>query len=273
MQDQYIGDVGDFGKYGLLRAITQPNITETGRSEALSLGVVWYRHPDEQSKNDGSKINYLDTSKRDSFRVCDPELYDCLAKIVRYDPRTKTAKGRRAISRIGNSKILGPKTRFGGKRCPSGDPVAREKWHRETLKTMKRCDLVFLDPDNGLKCDQQFVSGKHAYLAEVLGFVCQGNAVIFYHHPGRIKNTTPDKSSHDTQIENLAKYLARKLNSNHHVSAFRYRRGTSRAFFVIWPTDRHEIFKSRIQAVGDGLWGKANHFELTVPSLRGKKRK
>ncbi len=273
MQDQYVGDVGDFGKYGLLRAITQPSITKTGGSETLSLGVVWYRHPDEQN-NDGSKINYLGTSKQANFRSCDPELYDCLAKIVRYDPCTKTAKGNRKISRIENSKTLGSKTRFWGKTCPSGDPVARKKWHRETLENLKKCDLVFLDPDNGLslKCDQQSVSGKHAYLAEVLSFVSQGNAVIFYHHPDRRKNTLTDKSSHDRQIEDLAKYIARKLDNNHHVSAFRYRRGTSRAFFVIWPVARGEVFKPRIQAVGNGLWSKKNHFELTVTSLRGKKR-
>ena len=275
MQDQYTGDVGDFGKYGLLRAITQPKITNTGGSEILSLGVVWYRRPNEQSKNDGSIINYLDTSKRDNlnnFRKCDCELYDCLAKIVRYDPCTKTAKGRRKISRIESNKILGTKTRFWGKTCPSGAPVAREKWHREALKKMKGCDLVFLDPDNGLKCDQQLDSGKHAYLTEVLDYVSQGHAVIFYHHPDRRKSPSPDKSSHDKQIEDLAKYLARKLDNNHHVSAFRYRRGTSRAFFIIWPAARNEVFKPRIQAVGNGLWSKANHFELTVPSVRGKKR-
>ena len=36
MQDQYVGDVGDFVKYGLLRAI----------SEGKHLGVAWYLRAD-----------------------------------------------------------------------------------------------------------------------------------------------------------------------------------------------------------------------------------
>src|ERR1700684_4163658 len=40
MQDRYVGDVGDFGKFGLLRALC-------GESHPLplKLGVVWYRFP------------------------------------------------------------------------------------------------------------------------------------------------------------------------------------------------------------------------------------
>lgn len=38
MQDRYVGDIGDFGKYGLLRALC---------AHDLSLGVVWYLVPDE----------------------------------------------------------------------------------------------------------------------------------------------------------------------------------------------------------------------------------
>ena len=34
MQDNYIGDIGDYGKYGLLREIC---------AEAMSLSVNWYR--------------------------------------------------------------------------------------------------------------------------------------------------------------------------------------------------------------------------------------
>ena len=34
MQDRYAGDIGDFGKFGLLRALS---------SAGLSIGVNWYR--------------------------------------------------------------------------------------------------------------------------------------------------------------------------------------------------------------------------------------
>lgn len=264
MQDRYTGDVADFGKYGLLRAITRPGITKKGDPETLSLGVVWYRHPDEKDTNDGRHIDYLGPSGRENFRKCDPELYDCLSKIVRYDSKTRKAKARRAISKIENSEILGSQTRFFDEECPY-DADARKKWRREALNEMKGCDLVFLDPDNGLRCNQNLDSGKHAYLEEVLSFVLQGSAVIFYHHPDRRK-------THNEQIRNLAQYIARKLDKNHRVSAFRYRRGNSRAFFIIWPASSEEVFKPRMKAIRDGLWGRECHFELTARSISGKSR-
>ena len=38
MQDRFVGDIGDFGKYGLLRALTG---TYPEAEPRLSLGVVW----------------------------------------------------------------------------------------------------------------------------------------------------------------------------------------------------------------------------------------
>ena len=52
MQNRYTGDVGDFGKYGLLRALTQPEM-----QEETKLGVVWYLNPDEAGNQDGQNTN------------------------------------------------------------------------------------------------------------------------------------------------------------------------------------------------------------------------
>ena len=45
MQDQYVGDIGDFGKYGLLRHLTGMR-GDAAPEDALRLGVVWYLFPD-----------------------------------------------------------------------------------------------------------------------------------------------------------------------------------------------------------------------------------
>ena len=56
MQDQYVGDIGDFVKYGLLRAI----------SEGKLLGIAWYHCADPSStkKGDGCHIDYLKQDKK-----------------------------------------------------------------------------------------------------------------------------------------------------------------------------------------------------------------
>ena len=49
MQDRYTGDIGDYVKCGLLRALAG------GRN----LGVAWYLFPDEDHNSDGRHIDYL----------------------------------------------------------------------------------------------------------------------------------------------------------------------------------------------------------------------
>ena len=49
MQNRYTGDIGDFGKLGLLRVL---------HSAGLSIGVNWYLTPDETHNGDGRHIAY-----------------------------------------------------------------------------------------------------------------------------------------------------------------------------------------------------------------------
>ena len=96
MQNRYVGDIGDFGKYGLLRALA---------GDPLRLGVVWYLFPDEPpkepGKGDGKFIDYLcHPKRRDSkLRDCDPELYCALREIV-------LVKKDRKVVRVQESGIL-----------------------------------------------------------------------------------------------------------------------------------------------------------------------
>ena len=103
MQNRYVGDVGDFGKYGLLRALCEGS---GDGLPGLSLGIVWYLVPDEQKKNDGNYIRYLQPGykKKRMYRDCDPPLYDALAEIV--------CSGRRNVTAIRESGILPPGTVF-----------------------------------------------------------------------------------------------------------------------------------------------------------------
>ncbi len=44
MQNRYVGDVGDFGKYGLLRYLVGVR-SSTSVADSLRLRVIWYLHP------------------------------------------------------------------------------------------------------------------------------------------------------------------------------------------------------------------------------------
>src|ERR1035441_1110889 len=62
MQDRYAGDVGDFGKLGLLRHLCGRASPHT--HPTLAPGVIWYRVADETHNGDGRHISYLKKSAK-----------------------------------------------------------------------------------------------------------------------------------------------------------------------------------------------------------------
>ena len=80
MQDRYAGDIGDFMKFGLLRALAD----ESG----LRLGVNWYLTGDESHNADGKHVTYLDpaNSFHASLKRRDPDLMARLAGVVAAGP-------------------------------------------------------------------------------------------------------------------------------------------------------------------------------------------
>ena len=90
MQNRYVGDVGDFGKHGLLRYLS--GMTAGDDLDPLKLGVIWYLFHDERHGNDANKVSadgnhteYLTrTPKYDRaiFRECDSELWEGLRDLV-----------------------------------------------------------------------------------------------------------------------------------------------------------------------------------------------
>ena len=69
MKNQYIGDIGDYGKYGLLRFLSR---------HGIRIGVNWYLTKDDKS-NDGKMTEYL---KNDDEAVYDSELFYTLKNIA-----------------------------------------------------------------------------------------------------------------------------------------------------------------------------------------------
>ena len=68
MKNQYVGDIGDYGKYGLLRFFADHDIR---------IGINWYLTENDGS-SDGKFTNYLNNPED---RIYDPELFDSLKEI------------------------------------------------------------------------------------------------------------------------------------------------------------------------------------------------
>lgn len=172
MQDRYTGDIGDFGKVGLLRQLT---------STGLSIGVNWYHTPDETHNSDGLHIDYL---QKKQFHVCDPDLWATLGQIV--------SSGKREIAALEQSSVLAA-TYFGRLLdSSSGDKIARQAvrmgWHRQALQALHGCNIDFVDPDNGLmvpSADGTAKGNKFVLPNELAEYYHAGASIIYYQHKVR----------------------------------------------------------------------------------------
>lgn len=228
MQNRYVGDIGDYAKYSLLRAL----------SRGHKLGLSWYLYPDEDS-GDGGHIGYL--LRPDKWREPDPVTFYILRKIVgdAFDEIHKQQV--RSVAAIEESGLLGTSTVFWRKTtvpegCRGGEALERhrEEWFRGSAESLRGRDIVFADPDNGLRKREQFEprrcrSGKSICEEEALCLAEDGRPVVVYHH------NTMFRGGHDAEVRHWQRRLGRRLEGR--VRAVRWRPFSPRTFFILNCTD------------------------------------
>jgi hypothetical protein len=235
MQDRYVGDVGDFGKYGLLNEICKKS------NEGVRLGINWfYVRREERQRGDGRYIGYLNDENKDSkkYADCFRDLYNKLKGIV---------DGRRSIKEIENGLILPKETIFYSKPLPysSVNPSKREEerknWFKESLSQLKSADIIFLDPDNGIQTDKvrktQIKAIKYVFKDEIKEYYELGKSLIIYNHRDR-----SPKSKYDRKItESLG-----QINSPNSIKVLRFKRVSVRDFIFLIQKEHWDLIDQTI---------------------------
>lgn len=234
MQNRYTGDIGDFSKLGLLRAL---------RLAGLSVGLNWYLTPDETHNSDGRHVDYL---KQDQYRACDPDLWLGLGAIV--------GPGNREVRYMEKDDILQASffsdcLDFEGKKRAERT-ARRAEWFADSLVAMAGSDIVCVDPDNGLVVPSALgrpKENKYVLPEELASYYAQGSTVIYYQHKARYKDERYTK-----QLEEL---LRREDLPGATGLALKFEKVSQRYYmFVIQPRHREAVEK----VVGDMLstaWG------------------
>ena len=181
MKNQYVGDIGDYGKYSLLKAFADSGVR---------VGVNWYLTEDDGS-TDGKFNDYL---KTDKYRCYDSETFDGLKAIVY--PDCENLNSDRSVLDIENSGLI-PRALYysdvlGCKSSPNERSAARSLWFQESLHILHNADLVFMDPDNGLLVSNNprlKNSNKYALPSEVNDVYRSGRNVVYYCHKVRRKES------------------------------------------------------------------------------------
>lgn len=201
MKHQYVGDISDYRKYALLRALSANG---TNR-----IGICWMLTPDDR-RSDGNKLGYL--TRPDEFRACDPELFDLLSSAA-------AAPDRRRLSQIEESGIV-PSAVYVNDTLPD-DLAGRLMFMKQARQMVVNTDLVFFDPDNGMETSLpkgRKNSNKFVYMDELAAFYETGKSLLVYQHFPRVERAAFISSCAE-RIENAAR--ARPYGpSRHPTSSF-----------------------------------------------------
>ena len=280
MQNRYVGDIGDFGKYGLLRHMTGMGETNP-LDDPLRLGVVWYlfpgEPPKEPGKGDGKFIDYLchPTAKERNLIECDPFLHDKLHKIVIDEKDRRVVRVQEKESGILPTDTLYHDQSLSYEPRETGDSRKhrREEWLNSALAATAKADVVFVDPDNGIaipdngeanqatgitKVDPYSKNGpKYVFMEDLNRFYCNGKSLVIYQHLTR-QGKAPE------QIARLSEKLQESLKLPCLPLALWYHRGTARAYFIVAQEQHRAVLEKRLNSFKDSPWCKQGHFDLVT---------
>ena len=171
MKNQYVGDINDYRKYGLLRILTGFG--------AIPAAVCWML-TDDDDRPDGRKLGYLQEPEK--WRGYDPDLYGGLQRLV---------NGRkRSIAAVENASVL-PGAVFHSELLVDDKEQRRRYFENLAGALNAEIPLVFFDPDNGLEITSvrrgNKESCRYLYLDEVAHVYTQGRSVLVYQHFPRRK--------------------------------------------------------------------------------------
>ena len=262
MQNMYVGDVGDYAKFGLLRRLS--GVTDSSPYPYLRIGLVWCLHHDEKHppgnkrkmSADGRHISYLRrtaTDDRSFYRNCDVELWESIRDLVYRDGR--------CVHCAENANLLPGDTLyysdmlhyFSAMPRPLREQV-RAAWVRGALRATDGVQIVMIDPDNGIGREERKYrrdGTKYAYLSELRIFWNRNQSLVVYHHMSQGRTARAQCLD-----------VRERLGDAFGVEAIPmlFSRGTARVFFVVpQPDETGELIEDRIDRMLETGW--ARHFE------------
>ncbi len=233
MQNRFVGDIGDYGKYGLLR-----NIGHSG----LRLGVNWYL-TDDGTDSAGNLTEYLLRAEK-GLNICDPDLMSELQTIVYKD-------NDRTVDRIENSSILPANTQYYSRMLKSGKQH-RLNWFQDSLEHLAESEIVFLDPDNNILANDVGVNygaegSKYAFPGEIATYYQSGHSLIVYNHANR--------QNEEDYFRRFNFVMEESVFKNAVTMVMKYNRQQVRYYLFVLQPHHSEVIGRCLTDMLDGPWG------------------
>lgn len=240
MKNQYVGDIGDYGKYGLLRFLSNKG--------KIKIGINWYL-TENDGTNDGKIRKYVEDDREKGEKRYDRILFEKLKPIAKKD------KDERSIQDVELNDIIPGATFYNEPlRMKKED---RDKWHAKALDKLRTAKLIFADPDNGTLIEDYYGpnSEKYAFIRELRKYYDRGQDVVYYCHKGRRKE--------DDWKSKLDEF--NRDGHNAKIFVLTFHRGTQRSFvFTIHP-ENEEKYNALLKDFLDTAWGRDRVDRKKIP--------
>lgn len=254
VRHNFVNDIGDYAKYALLRALYANGPVD------VRLGVIWYLTEHAAHNGDGRKRAHLSDG---GWQELDPDLLQAMRRI---EGRLHS-QGDLNLSLIESSEILPAETAYFSEAVPYAGRTAQQRaadraaWFERARKAVEDCNLIFLDPDNGLEVRSAPVTspqaGKYATVPEITALLESGAAVVLYQHG--------DRTPWPTQRERLCSQISSGTAQALTIRTLRFGAYGVRAFFCISPSP---LLDDVVQRALDVLlsrtheWDKSHHLRV-----------
>lgn len=239
MQDRYTGDIGDYGKLGLLRCLA---------AAGLRVGVNWYRTPDENHNEDGRFTQYAHDSY---YRDYDSQLWASLAQILDANQRRVESLETPGIL---DAVFFNERLDFSEVHFRKRDGV-RTDWHNRALATLNGCDIIFVDPDNGLmvpSAQRSKKANKYVLQEELFAYYRQGASIVYYQHKARRQD--------GFYADQHSKLLQDERIQGAEGLGLKFTRTSLRYYWFLLRPEHAETVRQCVASLLAGPWG--NCFEL-----------
>ena len=253
MQNRYVVDAGDFGKYGLLRRLT--GLTDPDALEPhLRLGVVWYLTPDGCCNREGGHTRYLEPGTEGAAfgQAADLELWCVLRGLL--------TDGNRCVHGVQQSILLPDNAQYydamlhlpaDGRR--ELKKSVRTVWLYHALKETDGADLVYLDPDIGIWGDEarMYWKGgtKYTYESDIRTFWERGQSLVIY------QDATQGPGSVLERAQTKTAWLRRWLGAET-VFALNIKLEGNRTFFVVSQPEHRERIRGCVERMLASPWSR-----------------
>lgn len=243
MKNQYVGDIGDYGKYGLLRYLAH---------RGIRIGVNWYLTEDDKDAVDGNIRGYLDDPAES---VYDADVFALLKGL-----RDKNIKQIESGNIIPNAVFYSERLTTGA-RSKAERKTAREAWHKKAMKALAGAELIFDDPNIGSIGDEAAIdkSGEnYVALGELKQYYDDGKDVVYYCH--RARRTQEQWQGKKVELAAIC--------PDAKIIVLTFRRGTQRSYIFAVHPERHEAFDAILNDFLQTNWGTVAIGNRNIPFFR-----